>query len=423
MHPGASISRGTHLRGVGFLDGVLPFLHGASYDDDGGVSGLDHRWTGRPPRHDAASTSRGWDDRPIGGGERFPRLRGAASGARSKGFAHHLRRHGRGCSRAVARRVPIRLQSARASRVPGGSRANTRGLSRYRLTKKRSSRARAQFENFIPFILGLATFVTRLVAKHRRVIDARRVHRPKTSLHLAHSSHHRPSMAASCSPRDAVDGDSSAASTQRRQPPPAIEHERRCVSASCSTPRSTLLEPSRAPSSSSSPPPAHHGERRARAGRPPCRSFAASVSRDRRRLGSRPASRSSTAASISRIRHRRTASAAWSAIVPSRANWWLKTVDVSLASPRRAGVPNAVCDESAGEAVTSPWSPKPCHLCRHVDHVLMISAKKAAGPLSKASAEFGEDGRRAAVEGPSVSPCGTEGRPSTLPPPPPPPPN
>ena len=56
----------------------------ASYDDDGGVSGLDHRWTGRPPRHDAASTVPRLGRSPHRGGERFPRLRGAASWGRAR---------------------------------------------------------------------------------------------------------------------------------------------------------------------------------------------------------------------------------------------------------------------------------------------------------------------------------------------------
>jgi len=58
----------------------------ASCDDDGGVSGLDRRWTGLDPqRHDATSTvPRLGRSPPHRGGERFPRLRGAASWGRAR---------------------------------------------------------------------------------------------------------------------------------------------------------------------------------------------------------------------------------------------------------------------------------------------------------------------------------------------------
>ena len=66
---------------------------------------------------------------------------------------------------------------------------------------------------------------------------------------------------------------------------------------------------------------------------------------------------------------------------------------IARLSASRASVPDLpVCEESAGDAFSVPYGAKPCHLCRQVAHVLMISKKNAAGPLSKASARLGGEG-------------------------------
>jgi len=88
----------------------------ASCDDDGAVSGSDRSRWGHPTRREAASVFPRLGRSRDGEANSFRGRAGAAPGALSKAIAHHLRRHGRGCSRAIARCLPIRACVASAGR-------------------------------------------------------------------------------------------------------------------------------------------------------------------------------------------------------------------------------------------------------------------------------------------------------------------
>ena len=250
----------------------------------------------------------------------------------------------------------VRARARRVCRAPRGARLVVIPIS---TDKKRSSRAQPRFENFIPFLLPLCP---RLVAKHRRVIDARHVHRPQNVPPPPHSSHH-PSWppAAARGPRGG----------RRFQPAgvnqrAASDRDRRgrSVSASCSTPRSPFsnLSSSFVVIIATSLRITASAER-AR-GRIPRLDRSRRRRRDRRTGSDQPAFADSGV--DHRIRHRRTASAAWSAIVPSRANLVARRWTSRSPLPARARASRtAVCDESAGGRHVAVI-PKPCHLCARV---------------------------------------------------------
>ena len=138
----------------------------ASCDDDGAVSGLDRSRWGHPTRREAASVFPRLGGSRDGEANSFSGRAGPAPGALSKAIAHHLRRHGRGCSRAIARCLPIRACVASAGRFVEWS-----SVVRYSIFHRKTLVRKNQVSQSGVYSPPLFTSV------HGSVIDARHVHR------------------------------------------------------------------------------------------------------------------------------------------------------------------------------------------------------------------------------------------------------